>query len=72
MPEAKLTPEESQVLRTVLAAISVRTRTGEVGIVHGLERFVSAQVILKKKDLDTLDTAARKVGLGGGIKRSGT
>ena len=72
IPEARLTTDESQALRTVLTVLSLRSHTGEVGLMHGLDRFVSSQVILKKCDLDILDAAARKLGLGGGIKRNGT
>jgi F0F1-type ATP synthase epsilon subunit len=70
MSETKLSSEELQVLRAVIAPIVVKSRTGELGILHGMGRFVSTQVILKKKDLDVLDSVAKKIGLGGGIKRT--
>jgi hypothetical protein len=69
VPEVRLTDEEAQVMRDVLRRLVIRTRTGEVGIVHGMERFVSSQAVLKRKELETLDSAARKLGLGGGVKR---
>ena len=65
MPEVKLTAAEADVLRTVLAALSVKGRTGEVGIIHGADRFVSTQQILKKADREALESAAMKVGLRG-------
>jgi hypothetical protein len=65
MPETKLTADEAQVLRGVLSALVIRTRTGELGIVHGAERFVSTQRTLKKAERDALDAAARKLGLSG-------
>ena len=69
MSDTQLSSEELQILRAALAPLVVKIRTGELGILHGMERFVSTQVILKKKDLDVLDSAAKKLGLGDGIKR---
>jgi hypothetical protein len=65
MAEVRFTAEEAEVLREVLAAIAVRGRTGEVGVMHGAQRFVSTQLVLRKQARAALDTAARKVGLGG-------
>jgi hypothetical protein len=70
MSDTKLSPEELQVLRAVLAPLVVKSRTGELGILHGMDRFVSTQVILKKKDLGALDAVAKKLGLSGGMKRT--
>ncbi len=67
MPEVKLTSEEAQVLRAALSVLFVKTRTGELGITHGADRFVSTQRILKRPDRDALDSVARKVGLSGGL-----
>lgn len=63
MPEVKLTSEEIAVLRSTLSKFSVRGRTGELGVLHGLDRFVSTQLILKKSDRDALNAIAAKVGL---------
>ena len=63
--EVRLTDEEAQALRRALQVFAVRTRTGELGIIHGLDRFVSTQSIFKRSDLANLDSAARKLGLGG-------
>ncbi|MDF1501720.1 hypothetical protein [Roseisolibacter sp. H3M3-2] len=65
MPEVKLTAAEAEVLRTVLAALAVKGRTGEVGILHGADRFVSTQQLLKRADREALESAARKIGLSG-------
>ena len=65
MPEAKLSGAEIDALRAVLHALVVKTRTGEVGILHGADRFVSTQLILKQPERTALDSAARKVGLAG-------
>jgi hypothetical protein len=70
MSDTKLSPEELQVLRAVLVPLVIKSRTREVGILHGMDRFVSTQVILKKKDLDVLDAAAKKLGLSVGMKRT--
>ena len=63
MPEVKLTSEEIAVLRFTLSKFAVRGRTGELGVLHGLDRFVSTQLILKKSDRDALNAIAAKVGL---------
>jgi hypothetical protein len=63
MTEVMLTPDEAAILRAVLSQIVIRDRTGEVGILHGLERFVSTQLILNKQDRDILILAAKKLGL---------
>lgn len=63
MAEVKLTSDEICVLRCTLAKLAVRGRTGELGVLHGAERFVSAQLILTKADRDTLNAIAAKVGL---------
>jgi hypothetical protein len=70
VPEARLTADEAAALGAALHALAVRTRTSEVGLVHGLDRFVSGRVILKRREIDLLDAAARKLGLSG-IKRVG-
>jgi hypothetical protein len=69
MVELKLTPEEATALQRVLQAVAIRERTGEIGVIHGLERFVSTQVTLKRHDLELLDSIARKVGLVQGLRR---
>jgi len=70
MADARLSPDELALLRAVLGQIVVRRRTGEVGILHGLERFVSTNLCLKKKDQAVLDTAAAKLGLASGVRRT--
>jgi hypothetical protein len=61
MAEVRLT---AQAVRAALRAMVIKSRTGELGIMHGAERFVSTQVIFRKADRDALDAAARKLGLG--------
>jgi hypothetical protein len=57
--------DEAEMLRLILSKVVVKKRTGEVGFVHGAERFVSTQVILKKEGRAILDKVARKFGLPG-------
>ncbi|HEX8522596.1 MAG TPA: hypothetical protein VF669_10100 [Tepidisphaeraceae bacterium] len=57
--------DEAEMLRVVLSTVVVEKRTGQIGIVHGAERFVSTQVVLKKEGRALLDKLARKVGLPG-------
>jgi F0F1-type ATP synthase epsilon subunit len=65
MAEVRLTAEEAQALRAAVSALVIKTRTGELGIMHGADRFVSTQLIYRKEDRRALDAAARKLGLGG-------
>lgn len=65
MAEVKLRDEEAQVLKATLASLCVKSRTGEVGIVRGADRFVSTDRVFKKPELEALDAAARKLGLSG-------
>ena len=39
--EVKLNEEEAYLLKEVLSRLKVRKRTGELGIMHGADRFVS-------------------------------
>jgi hypothetical protein len=65
MAETKLTSDEVVILRAVLSKLCIRGRTGELGINHGADRFVSTQLMLKKQDRAVLDAIAKKVGLKG-------
>ena len=67
MAETILTTDEVTVLRAVLAKLTVRSRTGELGIMHGAERFVSTHLCLNKAERKTLAAIASKVGLQRGI-----
>jgi hypothetical protein len=65
MAEVRLTPDEANALRSALSTLVVKARTGELGLLHGADRFVSSQRIFKKAERDALDAAARKLGLAG-------
>ena len=61
MAEVRLTDEESAVLRVVLGAIAVKDRTGEIGVIHGLNRFVSAHRVLNKEQRRALASIIAKL-----------
>jgi hypothetical protein len=67
--EIKINNEEASLMRFVLDQLKVKQRTGEIGISHGLDRFVSTNHSFKKQELDKLDSIAKKFGLANGIKR---
>jgi hypothetical protein len=69
MADVKLSTDELEMLRVALTPLVIKIRTGELGIVHGMERFVSTHICLKKRELELLDAAAKKLGVGDGIKR---
>jgi hypothetical protein len=47
---------------SVFAHLVVRSRTGELGIVHGAQRFVSTHLCFSKAERETLTGLASKVG----------
>lgn len=63
--EIKISDNELGVLRKILNNIVIKSRTGEIGILHGADRFVSTNSILKKEDIETLDKVFNKAGLSG-------
>ena len=63
MPQTILNDVESVVLARAVRHLVVRARTGELGIVHGAERFVSTNDCFRKEDLKNLESALRKLGL---------
>lgn len=56
-----LTDEEVAVLRDILSRVVVRQCTGQVGVIHGMERFVPINLPLKKPQRLVLESAARKL-----------
>lgn len=61
--------EEISVLKAVLKQLTIRSRTGELGIIHGMDRFVSTHQTFKKNELEHLDQFAQKIGLANGLGR---
>ena len=68
MPGISVSEDEAAQLRSVLSVMVLRERTGEIGIMHGMDRFVSTHVCKKKKEIESLDAVAQRCGLAG-IKR---
>lgn len=59
-----ISESEKEILKVVLSQITIKKRTGELGIVHGMDRFVSTKLSLKKDGVETLDQLAKKFGIG--------
>ena len=66
--EVRLTENEAEMLKLVLSEIVIQGRTGQVGIMHGADRFVSLHVALKKQGRGILSSAFRKLGISNGAK----
>jgi len=67
MANITLNDEEAKVLRGILGLLVIRRRTREIGITHGLDRFVSTNCALNKPSHQVLDGIAKKLGLVNGI-----
>ena len=63
MSQTILNDAESAALARAVRHLVVRARTGEIGILHGAERFVSTHDCFKKEDLKSLEAALRKLGV---------
>jgi hypothetical protein len=61
MTKITLSDQEVEALRVVLQQIVIKSRTGELGILHGIERFVSTKTPLKREMIAYLDSLASKV-----------
>jgi hypothetical protein len=59
----KLEEHEVEFLRTLLSQYVVKDRTGELGFMHGADRFVSTQLVLKKQHRNELKELYGKLGL---------
>jgi F0F1-type ATP synthase epsilon subunit len=53
--EIKITSDEIEVLRKVLHNVVIKSRTGEIGIMHGAERFVSTNNTFKKEEIKSIE-----------------
>lgn len=63
MSKTILNDVESVVLARAVRHFVVRRRTGELGIMHGADRFVSTNDRLRRDDLTRLETALKKLGV---------
>lgn len=61
--ETSLSSEEVEILKLILSKLVIKNRTGELGILYGLDRFISTQICLKKKDREILNTLIKKAGI---------
>ncbi len=61
--EIKLNNTETELIKALLKNVVVRSRTGELGIFHGADRFVSTNTILKKPAIMELEKLFIKLGL---------
>ena len=70
MADVRLTNDEVEVLRLLLGAIHIRARTGELGIAHGADRFVSTNICVRKPQKEALSLAFAKLGLPNGPRET--
>jgi hypothetical protein len=63
--EIKISDNELGVLRKILNNLVIKSRTGEIRIIHGADRFVSTNNILKKEEIEILEKVFNKTGLSG-------
>lgn len=68
MAELKLTGDETQALKAILSCLVVRDRPGELGLLHGADRFVSSQGTFTKPEPAVIQSLAKKAGLGSGLR----
>ncbi len=67
MSELRLTGDEANALRAILSTLVLRDRTGERGVLHGLDRFVSTNRTFSKPQREAIESAVRKLGLHSGL-----
>jgi hypothetical protein len=67
MAEIKITDDETQALRAILSCLVLRDRTGELGLLHGADRFVSSQRTFTKPERAVIQAVAKKLGLSSGL-----
>jgi hypothetical protein len=63
MAQVILNDPESKQLARAVRHLTIRSRTGELGIVHGADRFVSTNDCFRKVELEQLELALRKLGI---------
>ena len=62
MSNVILNGEEVEALRVILSKLVIRERSGEIGITHGMDRFVSTQLSLRKDEKKLVAGVYRKLG----------
>lgn len=69
MSQHTLRPQEIEALRVLLSSVAV-DKSGEIGVVHGANRFVTSRYGLKAEQIEVLNSLARKVGVQSGLRRA--
>ena len=54
---------EVEILNVILREFVIKDRTGELGILHGADRFVSTNICLKKRQRNELKALYNKFGM---------
>lgn len=54
---------EVEILKVILREFVVKARTGELGILHGADRFISTNICLKKQHRNELKNLYIKLGI---------
>jgi hypothetical protein len=68
MGRYELRPDEVAALRVVLQAITIDEPSGEIGIVHGPNRFVTSRYGLSSESIKGIAQLARKLDVPGGLR----
>lgn len=63
MPQVILNDSESRVLARAVRHFVVESRTGQLGITHGADRFVGTDDCFRKADLEQLESVFTKLGI---------
>jgi len=61
--------QEQELLAAVMQQFVIKTNTGQLGIVHGAERFISTSIVLKKPQLKVLDQIYAKLSTEDEVRR---
>lgn len=61
--KSEFTNEENELIRLILSEVVIKDRTGEVGIIHGADRFISTNICIKKKQREVLASVFKKLGI---------
>jgi hypothetical protein len=67
MAELKLTDDEKQALKAILSCLVLRDRTGELGLLHGADRFVSTHRTFTKPERAVIQSVTKKLGMSSGL-----
>jgi hypothetical protein len=67
MAELKLTDDETQALKAILSCLVLRDRTGELGLLHGADRFVSTHRTITKPERAVIQSVTKKLGMSSGL-----